>query len=120
MLLVPTFVPDGYVNTRFYLRQSGGPITQARKVSQQRHPRVRDDPFVAFFLAHHVPVAEKSHRNPRLCDVKEAIEKFGPLRDVLGAILAVYADHEVCQQPLSQILPLTNKISGIRRYWEQS
>ena len=57
-----------------------------------------------FFLAHHVLVAETSHRNLPLGDVNEAIEKFGPLRDVLGAIPAVYANHEVCQQPLSQIV----------------
>ena len=72
-----------------------------RRASQQRHPGVHDDPFAAFFLAHYVPVAETSHRNLPLGDVKEAIEKFGPLRDVLGAIPAVYATHEVCQQPLS-------------------
>ena len=56
---------------------------------------VRGDPFVMFFLAHHVLVAEMSHRNLPLRDVKEAMEKFGPLRFVLGAILAVYANHEV-------------------------
>ena len=89
-------------------------------MSQQRYPEVLGDPFVAFALAHHVPVAEATHRNLPRGDVKGAMGKFGPLRVVLGTIPAVYANHKVHQQPLSQILLLTNKFSGIGRYWEES
>ena len=95
--LVPTIVSDVYVNTRFSPHQWRVSATPARKVSQQRYPEVRGDPFMACPLAHHVPVAEATHRNLPLWDVKEAIEKFGPLRSVLGAIPTVYANHEVRQ-----------------------
>ena len=32
----------------------------------------------------------------------EAAEAFGPLKAVLGVISAVYAQYEVCSQPLSR------------------
>ena len=118
--LVPTIVFDVHVNTCFSPRQWRVSVTPTRRVSQQRHPEVRGDPFVAFPLAHHVSVTGATDTNLPLGDVKEASEKFGPLRVVLGAIPAVYAKHEVRQHPLSQTLPLTYKFSGIRRYWEES
>ena len=80
---------------------------------------MRGDSFVTFPLAHHVPVAETSHRNLPLGDVKEGVEKFKPLRIVLGAIPAVYANHEVRRKSPSQIPPLSNKFPGIRRNWEE-
>ena len=85
-------------------------------MSQQRYPEVRGDPFVAFPHVHHFPVAGAIDRNLPPGDVEEAIERFGPLRDVLEAIPTVYASQEVRRKSPSQTPLLTNKFPGIRRY----
>ena len=97
------------------------PVTPVWRFGKQGHPGVWDDLFVAFALAHCVPVARTTtHRNLPVRDAKETIEKFGPLKALLGAIPAVYANHEVRQQALSKILPLTKTFSGIRGYRKEN
>ena len=46
---------------------------------------------------HRVPLAESAHRNMLHGDTKgkKATAKFGPLKAVLEAIPAIYANHEV-------------------------
>ena len=51
--------------------------------------------IVAFALSNHVQIAEIAHRNSLLWDTKEATEKLGPLKVVLGAIPAAYENNEV-------------------------
>ena len=46
-------------------------------------------------FAHDVPVAERARMG-----AQDDTEKFGPLKVVLGAIPALYANHEVCLKPL--------------------
>ena len=103
------------MNICFPPRQRSTPVTPVRGLSQQSHPGVCADLFVEFVHIHHVQIAETAHRNTVLGDAKEAAEKLGPLKDVLGAIASAYKNHEVCQQPPSQKLPLMNKFSGIHR-----
>ena len=67
-----------------------------------------------------MPAAERALKGILFGDTKEAIGKFGPLRAVLGAIPAVYANREVRRKYPSQIPPLTNKFSGIHYYWEEN
>ena len=57
-----------------------------------------------------MPVPEQDHRNSEpqasvvLTEVSEdAAIGFGPLKALLGAIVAVYADHEVRHHPLVEI-----------------
>lgn len=68
---------------------------EERRLSQQRHPGVCTDMIVELALLHHVPVAKRAGRGTLFGDPKEAAEKFGPLKVVLGTIPAVYANHEV-------------------------
>ena len=106
-------VSDVHVNICFSSHQWSLPVTPVGGFGQQRHPGVWDDLFVVFALAHCVPVARTTtHRNLLLGDAKETIEKFGPLKAVLGAIPTVYTGHEVRQQAPSQIVPLTNTFQG--------
>ena len=43
---------------------------------------------------------------------KEAAHGFGPLKDVLGTISAVYTDHEVRSRPPAHFFSLTNSSTG--------
>ena len=71
--------------------------------------------IVPLALSHRVPVAERARKETFLGDAEEATEKFGPLKVVLKAIPAFYADREVRQQHPAQNSPQTNTFSGIRR-----
>ena len=70
-------------------------MTLVRRLSQRRRPGVCADLFVAFALTHYVQIAETTHGNSLLGDAKEATQKLGPLKAVLGAIPAAYEDDEV-------------------------
>ena len=70
---------------------------------QRRDPGVCADLFFAPALIQRVQIAEITHRNAKIGDVQGDMEKFGPLKVVLGAIPAAYANHEVRQQPLIRI-----------------
>ena len=93
---------------------------EERRPRQQRRPGVCADITVALALVHHVPVAKRAGKGTLLGDGEEAIEKFGPLKVVLGAIPAVYANREVRSQPPSRNYPLTKAfLPEIRRCGKQ-
>lgn len=48
-------------------------------------------------LLHLTPVVERARENALIGDKKKAAPGFGSLKDVLGAIPAIYANHEVRQ-----------------------
>ena len=73
-------------------------IIEERIWSQQRCPVVRVDVILAFALFHRVQVTQRDCKGTSLEDVKGATEKFGPLKAVLGAIPAIYANREVRRQ----------------------
>jgi len=64
-------------------------------LSQQRHPVVCVDAIVALALFYRVTVAEKDRKETFIGGAEEATEKFGPLKVVLMAIPACYANREV-------------------------
>ena len=63
-------------------------------------------------FAHDVPVAERARRGTLLGGAQGDTEKFGPLKVVLGAIPAIYANHEVRLKPCAQHSPFTNTLLG--------
>ena len=69
---------------------SGAEKTEPAEASRGTCPII-----VEFALLHHVPVAERARKGMLLGDPKEATEKFGPLKVVLGTIPAAYANREV-------------------------
>ena len=72
--------------------------------------------FVPLILFHRASVAERARQGKLIKDAKEEAEKFGPLKVVLRAIPAVYADHGVRHQHPSHNPPLTSSFSGIHCY----
>ena len=75
------------------------PITSER-LNVQRHPEVCSDVMTLFAFIHDVAVAKRARRGTLLGGAQDDTEKFGPLKVVLGAIPALYANHEVCLKPL--------------------
>ena len=65
------------------------------------------DTLLAF--AYDLPVAKRARRG-----AQDDTEKFGPLKVVLGAIPALYANHEVRLKPRAQRFPFTNTLPGNR------
>ena len=63
-------------------------------------------------FAHDVPVVKRARRGTLLGGVQDDTEKFGPLKVVLGTIVALYANHEVCLKPRAQHFPFTNTLPG--------
>ena len=62
---------------------------------------------------HDVPVAERARRGTLLGGAQDDTEKFGPLKVVLGTIIALYANHhEVRLKPRAQHFPFTNTLPG--------
>ena len=51
---------------------------------------------------------------------KEATERFGPLKVVLGSIPALYANSEVCLRPPAQSSSLMNASAGSHCRWKQN
>ena len=72
---------------------------------------VRADIIVVFALFDRLPVTKSVRRSTSLEDPNKATEKFGPLKVVLGAISAFYANREVSQQH-PQGSPLTDAFQG--------
>lgn len=88
------------------------PVTiEEGRSSRRRRPVVRDNIIVAFALSYCILVTETAHEGTSLENAKEATRNFGPLKAVLGAIDAFYADREVGQQP-PQDSPLTSAFQG--------
>ena len=63
-------------------------------------------------FAHDVPVAERARRGTPPGGAQDDAKKFGPLKVVLEAIHALYANHEVCLKPRAQHFPFTNTLPG--------
>ena len=82
------------------------PITSERQ-NIQRHPEVCSDLMTLLPFVHDVPVAERARRG-----AQDDTEKFGPLKVVLGAIPALYANDEVRLNPRAQHFPFTNTLPG--------
>lgn len=61
--------------------------------------RIRGNIIVALALFRYVPAAKRAREGTSLSDPTEVGEKFGPLKAILGTILAVYANREVRSQP---------------------
>ena len=87
------------------------PITSER-LNVQRPPEVYSDVMTFLAFAHDAPVAEKARRGTLLGGAQNDAEKFGPLKVVLGAIPAIYANHEVRLKPRAQRFPFTNTLPG--------
>ena len=75
-------------------------------------PEVRADIIVKLAPLHDVPVAKRVRTGTLLGDPKEAREKFGPFKVVLGTIPAVYANREVRPYLPPQNHPLTKTRCG--------
>ena len=80
---------------------------EGRRLSRERRPGVCAHIIMEFTLLYNVPVAKRARKGTLLGDPKEATEKFGPLKVVLGAIPAEYANREVRSYLPSQNSPLT-------------
>ena len=74
------------------------------------------DDVLAFI--HDVPVAKRARRGTLLGGAQDDTEKFGPLKVVLGAIPALYANHEVRLKPHARNFHFTKTLPG-NRYCEQ-
>ena len=86
---------------------------EERRSSQQEHPGVRVDKFFVLISFHHMPATKRARKGTLLRDPNEAMERFGPLKAVLGAVPAVFANREVGSKPPSQILlPQMNSRQG--------
>ena len=68
---------------------------EGRRLSRQRRPEVCTNLIVDPALLHHASAAKRARKGTLLGDPKEASEKFGPLKVVLGTVPAVYANREV-------------------------
>jgi hypothetical protein len=82
--------------------------------STERRPLgVRDEIMAGLALTYSCPDAMKGARKGTLFgDADEDTEKFGPLKVVLQAIPAVFADRQVRLQPPVRNSPVTNTLSG--------
>jgi hypothetical protein len=93
---------------------------EERKSSEQSRPGVCADIIVALALFHRVPVEKRAREGSLLGDSREATEKFGPLKVVLGEIPALYAHREVRSHPSSQTSPLIKTLlTGVCHRGEQ-
>ena len=70
-------------------------------------------------LIYHVLVAKRARRATLLGGGEAATEKFGPLKIVLEAIPALYANREVCLAPPTPGSPLVKTLPGNRRCGQQ-
>lgn len=96
-------------------------MLEAKTPTQQGCQRVRAHVAVILNLFYCVPVAKRAHRDTMLegdlTDVaRGAMERFGPLKVVLGTIPAIYANHKVHQQAPSWNRFLTNSFIGNHHY----
>lgn len=121
VLLTSAIYTDVHVDICSPFYQSRTSLTiEEKRLSLQKHPGVCADMIIALAPFHHVPVAKRARRGTLLEGTSEAAEKFGPLKVVLGAIPAVYANREVRSQPPSRDYPLIRASStGIDRCGKQ-
>lgn len=121
MLLDPAIGSDFHADTLFSADKLRIPETlKEGRLSQPGCPGVCVDIMAVLALFHHLPVAKRARKGTLLGDATEAAGKFGPLKVVLGAIPAVYANREVRSRPSSRNPLLTREFStGIRRCGEQ-
>ena len=70
-------------------------------------------------LAYRAPVAKRARKDTLLKD-GGSTEKFGPLKVVLGAIPALYANREVRLKLSTKASPLTNTLVDDHRYERQN
>ena len=87
-------------------------------LGEQMHPEVRTNTTTVLALIYRVPVAKRARR-ATLPEGEAAKEGFGPLKVVLGAIPALYANREVPSVPLAPSSPLLNAFPGNRRCKQQ-
>ena len=80
---------------------------ERRRLTRQKRPEVCTNIIVESALLHHTPAAKRARRGTLLGDQKEATEKFGTLKVVLGTVPAVYANREVRSYLPSKYSPLT-------------
>ena len=88
-------------------------MTSKAILGKRRHPEVCADTMTVLALTYRVPVAKRARRAS-----EAATETFGPLKAVLGAILAHYANREVRLASPSPSSPLVNTSPG-NRYCDQ-
>ena len=82
-------------------------MTSKAILGERRHPEVCADTMTVFGLIYRVPVAKRARRAS-----EAATESFGPLKAVLGAIFAHYANREVCLVSPAPSSPLVNAFPG--------
>ena len=104
---------NAHLDLCFSRRQLRIPIT-SEKLNVQRHPEVSSVVMTLLAFAHDVPVVKRARRGTLLGGVQDDTEKFGPLKVVLGTIVALYANHEVRLKPRAQCFPFTNALPGNR------
>ena len=81
-------------------------MTSKAILGERRHPEVCADTMTVSGLIYRVPVAKRAS--------EAATESFGPLKAVLGAILAHYANREVRLVSPAPSSPLVNAFPGNR------
>ena len=105
-------------STCFSRYQLGVPLTSEGTLSEQRHPKVCSDVITLLALVHVAPVAMRANMDASPRGAQDDTEKFGPLKVVLEAIPALYANREVRLTHRTQHSPLTKTLPG-NRYCEQ-
>ena len=86
-------------------------MTSKAILGKRRHPEVCADTMTVLALIYRVPV-EKRARSATLLGGEAVPERFGPLKAVLGAILAHYANREVRLVSPAPSSPSVNAFSG--------
>ena len=84
-------------------------MTSKAILGERRHPEVCADAMAMLALIYRVPVAKRARRAS-----EAATESFGPLKAVLGAVLAHYANREVRLVSPAPSSPLVNAFPGNR------
>ena len=91
----------------------------SERLNVQRHPEVCLDVMMLLAFVHDVPATKRARRVTLLGGAQDDTEKFGPLKVVLGAIPALYANDEVRLKTRAQRLPFTNTLPGNCRCGQQ-
>ena len=84
-------------------------MTSKAMLGERRHSEVGADTMTVLALIYRVPVAKRARSAS-----ETATERFGPLKAVLGAILAHYANCEVRFVSPAPGSPLVNAFPGTR------
>ena len=86
-------------------------MTSKAILGERRHPEVCADTMTVLALIYRVPAAKRA-RSATLLGGEAATESFGPLKAVLGAVLAHYANREVRLVSPAPSSPLVNAFPG--------